>query len=151
MPNPQTPPIGSRRAGIVSGAPGVSTFQLMIITRSPLRVSLGGGGTDLPSYYREGIPRTILEAMAMGRAIITTDSPGCRETVTPELNGVLVRPRDPAAVAAAMERFVLDPDLAARMGQRSREMAEERFDVRRVNRVLLEHMELVSPEPAVAP
>jgi glycosyltransferase involved in cell wall biosynthesis len=103
----------------------------------------------LPSYYREGIPRTILEAMAMGRAIVTTDSSGCRETVTQDVNGILVPPRDPAALAAAMERFVRDPDLAPRMGQRSREMAEERFDVRRVNRVLLEHMDLVSPEPAV--
>jgi glycosyltransferase involved in cell wall biosynthesis len=96
----------------------------------------------LPSYYREGIPRTVLEAMATGRAIITTDAPGCRETVTPGENGFLVPVRDPAALASAMERFVIDRSLAARMGSQSREMAEARFDVHRVNQTLLMTMGL---------
>jgi glycosyltransferase involved in cell wall biosynthesis len=95
----------------------------------------------LPSY-REGIPRTVLEAMATGRAIITTDSPGCRETVSDGENGFLVPVRDPAALASAMERFVLDPSLAARMGRRAREIVEARFDIHRVNQVLLTTMGL---------
>lgn len=91
----------------------------------------------LPSYYREGLPRTILEAMATGRAVITTDMPGCRETVIRNFNGFLVPPRDVTALAAAMSRFAQEPALAARMGKRSRWFAERRFDVRRVNATLL--------------
>jgi glycosyltransferase involved in cell wall biosynthesis len=90
----------------------------------------------LPSY-REGTPRTVLEAMSTGRAIVTTDVPGCRQTVEDGCNGVLVPPRDPTALAAAMERFVLDPHLAVGMGAASRRLAEERFDVHRVNRAML--------------
>lgn len=96
----------------------------------------------LPSYYREGIPRTALEAMATGRPIVTTDAPGCRETVVEGESGFLVPPRDPAALAAAMARFLEDPSLAARMGRRARTIAEQRFDVHRVNAVLLAAMGL---------
>jgi glycosyltransferase involved in cell wall biosynthesis len=96
----------------------------------------------LPSSYREGIPRTLLEAMSTGRAIITTDTPGCRETVVPGENGFLVPAGDAGALAAAMERFVLQPDLAVDFGRRSRALAEERFDVRKVNAVMLEAMGL---------
>jgi glycosyltransferase involved in cell wall biosynthesis len=92
----------------------------------------------LPSY-REGTPRSVLEAMAMGRAIITTDAPGCRETVTHEVNGLLVPPRDAEALYQAMLRFVREPDLAARMGPESRRIAEEKYDVRKVNADLLRH------------
>jgi glycosyltransferase involved in cell wall biosynthesis len=91
----------------------------------------------LPSYYREGIPRVVLEAMATGRAVITTDSPGCRETVVPGENGFLVPPRDAPSLARAMERFLADPTLAPAMGRRSREMTLARFDVRKVNAALL--------------
>jgi len=87
----------------------------------------------LPSYYGEGIPRTILEAMSMGRPIITADSPGCRETVVPGENGYLVPPRDVGALVQAMERFALQRDLIPTMGRRSRRMAERRFDVRTVD------------------
>lgn len=93
----------------------------------------------LPSY-REGTPRTVLEAMAMGRAVITSDAPGCRETVVDSDNGFLVPVRDADALAAAMVRFILDPTLARRQGRRSRELAEEKYDVRRVNEALLEGM-----------
>jgi glycosyltransferase involved in cell wall biosynthesis len=95
----------------------------------------------LPSY-REGMPRTVLEAMAMGRAIITTDAPGCRETVLEGSNGFLVPPRDAGALADAMRRFIVQPELATLMGERSRAIAEQRFDVHRVNAVMLEAMGL---------
>ena len=97
----------------------------------------------LPSYYPEGQPRTIMEAMAMGRPIITTDSPGCRETVEPGRNGYLVPPRDVAALAASMERFIDDPERIGRMGRESRRIAEGRYDVHATNRVIMEAMELV--------
>jgi glycosyltransferase involved in cell wall biosynthesis len=91
----------------------------------------------LPTRYREGLPRTLLEAMSTGRAIITTDAPGCRETVEPNGNGFLMPVGDARALADAMMNFVCDPRLAARMGRRSREMAEERFAVEKVNAILI--------------
>lgn len=103
----------------------------------------------LPTWYREGLPRTILEAMATGRAIITTDAPGCRETVIVGENGFLVPVRDAEALAEAASRFAEDPSLADRMGRRSRELAAH-FSVERVNALLLATMGLAgrpAPEP----
>jgi glycosyltransferase involved in cell wall biosynthesis len=97
----------------------------------------------LPTFYREGIPRSILEALAMGRAVITTDLPGCRDTVEHGTNGFRVPPRDPATLARAMMNFLVDPDLASRMGARSRELAVRTYDVHEVNRLLLRGMNLV--------
>lgn len=93
----------------------------------------------LPSY-REGTPRTVLEAMAMGRPVITTDAPGCRETVVDGDNGFLVPVKSVEELAEAMTRFIEDPELARRMGSRSRLIAEEKYDVRRVNAVMLREM-----------
>ena len=90
----------------------------------------------LPSY-REGLPRSTQEAMAMGRAVITTDVPGCRETVADGVNGFLVPARDAAALAQAMLKFVTHPELIASMGLQSRRMVEERFDVNKINPQLL--------------
>lgn len=95
----------------------------------------------LPSY-REGTPRTVLEAMAMGRPIITTDAPGCRETVFDGENGFLVPVKSVDALVVAMERFIKEPDLAARMGKRSREIAEDKYDVHKVNAVMIREMGL---------
>lgn len=89
----------------------------------------------LPSY-REGLPQSAVEALASGRPIVTTDVPGCRETVLDGENGLLVAPRDVAGLAAAMERLARDPDLRGRMGAASRALAERRFDAGLVNRQL---------------
>jgi glycosyltransferase involved in cell wall biosynthesis len=91
----------------------------------------------LPSYYGEGLPRTIIEAMATGRPILTTDNVGCRETVIPGENGFLVPVRDVDALAERMIWFIEHREEWERMGRRSREMAEERFDVRIINRELM--------------
>jgi glycosyltransferase involved in cell wall biosynthesis len=93
----------------------------------------------LPSY-REGTPRSVLEAMSMGRAIITTDAPGCRETVRVEDNGLLVPVGSVEELAKAMLRFVENEELVLWMGQRSREIAEEKYDVHKVNQVMLKEM-----------
>lgn len=83
----------------------------------------------LPSYYREGVPRSLLEAAAMGKPLITTDWPGCRETVADGANGFLCRPRDADDLAAGMLRFLmLSSDDRRRMGEASRTMAETKFD-----------------------
>jgi glycosyltransferase involved in cell wall biosynthesis len=96
----------------------------------------------LPTYYREGIPRSILEALATGRAIITSDSPGCRETVNMGRNGYLVPTRDHASLAKSMENFIVQPQLVATMGSQSNVIARERFDVHAVNNLILSTMKL---------
>lgn len=96
----------------------------------------------LPSYH-EGLPRTILEAMAMGRSIITTDAPGCRETVVDGDNGLLVPIKNSRALANAMEQLIMHPEMIKKMGQRSRVIAENRFDVHRVNNQILTAMRLI--------
>ncbi|MEP7130863.1 MAG: glycosyltransferase family 4 protein [Sphingomicrobium sp.] len=90
----------------------------------------------LPSY-REGTPRSVLEAMAMARPIVTTDAPGCRETVVEESNGFMVAPKSVEPLKAAMERFLADRSLIERMGRKSRLLAESKFDVRQVNATML--------------
>jgi glycosyltransferase involved in cell wall biosynthesis len=97
----------------------------------------------LPSYYREGIPRTILEAMSCGRPIITTSTPGCRETVIDGFNGYLVAPQDSIALASKMAELAENPSRAAEYGRNSRQLAEEKFDVHSVNKIMLETLGLV--------
>lgn len=96
----------------------------------------------LPSY-REGVPRSTQEAMAMARPVITTDVPGCRETVIDGKNGFIVPVRDANALSAAMEKFILNPDMIERMGLVSRHIAEERFDVHKINQVIMQKMGLI--------
>lgn len=90
----------------------------------------------LPSY-REGTPRTVLEAMAMGRPIITTNAPGCKETVVHGVNGFLVEPKSVESLKVAMETLLNDLDAVRRMGVESRRIAEDKYDVRKVNAVML--------------
>ncbi len=93
----------------------------------------------LPSYYGEGTPKAALEAMATGRPLIVADAVGCREVVREGKNGLLVLPRNPVALAIAMEQL-LEERTAARMGLASRSMANEIFDVRKVNHVICTSM-----------
>ena len=91
----------------------------------------------LPSYYREGVPRSTQEAMAIGRAVITTDVPGCRETVVDGVNGFLVEKWNPEALAEKMIYFIENPEQIAIMGQESYKIAQEKFDAQKVNQRLL--------------
>ena len=88
----------------------------------------------------EGVPRSAQESMAIGRPVITTDVPGCRETVVDGVNGFMVPPWDAVALAQAMERFIQNPSLVNEMGRKSREIAEQKFDVRRINKKLAEKL-----------
>jgi len=81
----------------------------------------------LPSYYGEGVPKALLEAAACGRPIVAADVTGSREIVLSGENGLLVPPRDPAALADALERLAGDPDLRRRMGARGRQIVEAFF------------------------
>lgn len=93
----------------------------------------------LPSYG-EGTPRSVLEAMSMGRAIVTTDAPGCRATVRHGRNGLLVPVRDSAALAAAMAELAGDRGLVERFAAESREVAASKYDVRLVTADILAFM-----------
>lgn len=96
----------------------------------------------LPSYYREGVPRSTQEAMAIGRPVITTDVPGCRETVEDGVNGFLVPKWDPEALAEKMCYFIENPEQVNIMGLKSHEIAQEKFDAEKVNAKLIDIMGL---------
>lgn len=86
----------------------------------------------LPSYYREGLPRSLLEAAACGRAIVTTDAPGCREIVHDGDNGFLVPVKDVPALIQALLKLIQDPALRQRMGARGRERVIAEFSLEQV-------------------
>lgn len=107
---------------------------------SDVRPAIAASSVYVLPSYREGTPRTVLEAMAMGRAVITTDAPGCRETVVDGDNGFLVPVKSVSGLVTAMQHFIDDPALAVRMGGRSRAIAENKYDVHKVNQSMLEQM-----------
>ena len=86
----------------------------------------------LPSYYREGIPKSLIEAAAIGRPIITTDSVGCRETVKDGVNGYLIPVKSPKVLAEKIALLAADPELRKKMGRESRALAEKRFSLANV-------------------
>ncbi len=92
----------------------------------------------LPSY-REGLPKSLIEAAACGRAVVTTDVPGCRDAIDPDRTGLLVPVRDPQALADAIARLVDDAALRQSMGAAGRALAEREFNIERVARI---HVEL---------
>lgn len=97
----------------------------------------------LPSYYREGIPRTLIEALSKGLPVITTDFTGCRETVVPGKNGLLVRPGSVEDLVSAIRTMIRLPiSERVQMGQASRKLALEKFDV---YRVISQYLEMVGP------
>ena len=93
----------------------------------------------LPSW-REGTPCSLMEAMSMGRAVVAADAPGSREVVRNGVNGFLVPVRSPEALAAALERFIADPALAPRMGQKGRALAESELDATLVAQGIIRDM-----------
>lgn len=95
----------------------------------------------LPSYYREGVPRSTQEAMAIGRPIITTNVPGCRETVINKKNGFLIPKWDVEALIEAMEYFIKNPKEVIHMGEESYQIALKKFDGDRINEKLLSIIE----------
>ena len=107
---------------------------------SDVRPAIAASSVYVLPSYREGTPRTVLEAMAMGRPIITTDAPGCRQTVVEGDNGFLVPVKSAKALEQAMWKFIDQPELVERMGARSRALAEEKYDVHKVNEVMLREM-----------
>lgn len=95
----------------------------------------------LPSYH-EGTPKTVLETMACGRPSITTDAPGCRETVSNGINGYLVPVKNVDAIVEAMEKIISDPVKTSEMAKAARKMAEDKYDVNKINIVIKKTMKI---------
>ncbi|HBS04772.1 MAG TPA: glycosyltransferase family 1 protein [Leptospiraceae bacterium] len=93
----------------------------------------------LPSYYGEGLPKILIEAAASGRAIITTDMPGCRDAIIPNESGILVPPRNAIALADSIQALIHDPARVRRFGRAGRKLAERDFDIRQV---VASHLEI---------
>ncbi|MFQ2866945.1 glycosyltransferase family 4 protein [Aeromonas caviae] len=93
----------------------------------------------LPSFYGEGVPKVLIEAAACGRAIITTDNPGCRDAVIAGVTGLCVPIKDSTALANAILKLIDEPELRVKMGSAARKLAENEFDVRSV---VNKHMEI---------
>jgi glycosyltransferase involved in cell wall biosynthesis len=104
----------------------------------------------LPSY-REGLPQSTVEALACGRPVITTNVPGCRETVIDGHNGYLVEPRNPVALAEAMLKLIREPKNIKIMGQQSRRLAETKFASEIINAYLIDILYPRSSKPDLAP
>ena len=86
----------------------------------------------LPSSYAEGVPRALIEAAAAGAPIITTDTPGCRDTVVDGRSGFVCPLHDPERLAAAMAKLLDDPELITAMGCEGRQLAVSQFDSRKI-------------------
>lgn len=102
----------------------------------------------LPSYH-EGTPKTVLEAMAMGRPIITSDAPGCRETVTDGYNGFLVAIKDIDGLVEKMKTLIQDTEMSKLMAERSLKLAREKYDVNLINKSIMQTMELIQMEESL--
>lgn len=90
----------------------------------------------LPSYYREGLPRSLIEGASCGLPIVTTDVIGCREAVVMQ-NGILIKPKDPLSLAQALEKIIKDQNLRLEMGKRSRLLALRDFDEKIINKKIM--------------
>jgi glycosyltransferase involved in cell wall biosynthesis len=98
-----------------------------------MRPFLAGAHVCVLPSNGEGMPRSVLEAMATGRAVLTTNVPGCRETVDGARNGLLVPAPDAAALAEGMLQMLAEPDRLEHTGRESRAIAEDLFDVHSVS------------------
>lgn len=111
---------------------------------SDVRPAIAAASVYVLPSWREGTPRTVLEAMAMGRPIITNDVPGCRQTTVHGHNGFLVQPYDAEALATAMEQLGNDAAMRVRMGYASSARVQEIYAVEKVNAAMMQIMEITS-------
>ena len=135
-----------------SGNPAAITAQELQAWQSEGLIDYVGEQTDvaglyarshiavLPSY-REGLPKSLIEAAACGRAVVTTDVPGCRDAIEANRTGLLVPPRDAAALASAVQHLADDAVLRRQFGEEGRRLAERAFDIRQV---VQRHLEIYS-------
>ena len=97
--------------------------------RKDIAVQYGAANIVCLPSYREGLPKSLVEAAACGRAVVTTDVPGCRDAITPDVTGLLVPVKDAVALAGAIQKLIEDAELRNNMGQAGRALAEEAFAI----------------------
>jgi glycosyltransferase involved in cell wall biosynthesis len=125
------------------GNPAAVPAQVLVDWRTAGLVDWRGHVEDMPGLfasadvvvlpsYREGLPKSLIEAAACGRPLVTTDVPGCREVVTDGVDGLLVPVRDAVALARAIARLLDDPSLARRLGETARAKALAEYDERQI-------------------
>jgi glycosyltransferase involved in cell wall biosynthesis len=131
------PPITGRSALAVSLIEAYRDCVSYLGPVDDIRGVLTGCHVYVYPSFAEGMPLSVLEAMAAGRPIITSATAGCRDTVDERVNGCLVQPGDPVALAGAMESFLKRPDLIPAIARASRAKAERRFDERDVHRTVM--------------
>jgi glycosyltransferase involved in cell wall biosynthesis len=136
-PDPGNPTSATREELEAIHARGV--VEWLPYTKNVAQVLASAHIVALPSFYREGVPKTLIDAAAAGRAVVTTDTPGCRDAVIPGETGLLCPPRNAAALAERLQTLLSDRDALARMGSAARRLAERRFDVRDVT---AQHIEI---------
>jgi glycosyltransferase involved in cell wall biosynthesis len=135
-PDPGNP--ASVKEGELMAWRSAGTVELLGQRDDIIRLFAASSLVVLPSY-REGLPRVLIEAAASGRAVVTTDVPGCRDAVVADETGILVPPRDAVALAGAIQCLLEDEALCARMGQAGRILAEDRYSI---EKVVSAHMEI---------
>ena len=96
----------------------------------------------LPTYYREGVPRVNLEALSIGRPIITTEMPGSKETVIDNKNGLFVKTRDIKDLVDKMEWMINHPEEVEMMAEESYKLCKDRFEISIINKRMLDIMEI---------
>lgn len=96
----------------------------------------------LPTYYREGIPKTLLEATAMGRPIITTNTPGCKEAIKNNISGYFVLPRSTEDLVKKMEKMINNKEKLQQMGDESHKICLEKFDIKIINKNMMRIMDI---------
>lgn len=137
----------SSRGGVpletVKGWEREGIIEYLGVTRD-VRPYVGQANVVVLPSWREGLPCSLMEAMSMGRPIVATDVPGCRDVVVDGKNGFLVPVRTPEALAKALESFLEDSALTARMGKEGRFIAETELDARKATDLILSVMKLVS-------
>lgn len=132
--------------GVDAGNPASATPQDVEAWQTEGCVQALGERSDVPALYaashiavlpsyREGLPKSLIEAAACGRAVVTTDVPGCRDAIEPGKTGLLVPVRDAGALADAIARLAADPALRHAMGAAGRALAEREFNIERVARI----------------
>ena len=115
--------------------------------KDDIRMVLGDSDLVVLPSYREGTPKTLIEAASMAKPLIATDVPGCREVVIHEVNGFLCQVKNPVSLAAAIKKFIeLDYSCKIEMGLKSRELAEQKFDINKVNNSYINELNKIQNE-----
>ena len=92
----------------------------------------------LPTFYGEGMPKVLIEAMSCSRPIVTTNVPGCRDLIVDQFNGILVKPKDHLDLANAIEKLICDQDLCKKMGLRGKEIAHKKYNQEKITKETLD-------------